>query len=293
MNNVFKTAILMATLAALLMFIGGLVGGRQGVVMAFIISLAMNFFSYWFSDKIVLSMYRAQEIGAQDAPELYNIVYNLAMKAGLPMPRVYIIPSETPNAFATGRNPQHAVVAATQGILRILNRDELEGVLAHELGHVKNRDILTSTIAATMASAIMFLADMARWNAMFGGYSRDDEDRGGGSALIGLFMIILAPLAATLIQTAISRSREYGADEEGAVISGRPLSLANALRKIETSVVRYPMTQASPATAHLFIINPLKGLNGRNLFSLFSTHPPTEARIERLEQIARQLGQIA
>ncbi|HWP50047.1 MAG TPA: zinc metalloprotease HtpX [Candidatus Limnocylindrales bacterium] len=292
MSNVFKTALLMAGLAILLMFIGGLVGGRQGVIVAFIFSLAMNFFSYWFSDKIVLSLYGAREVGPQEAPELYDIVRNLAIKAGLPMPRVYIIPSDTPNAFATGRNPDHAVVAATEGILRILNRQELEGVLGHELAHVKNRDILTSTIAATMASAIFFLADMARWGFMFGGFSRDDEDRGAGGAIASLLMIILAPIAAMLIQMAISRSREYGADEDGAMISGRPLALASALRNIETAVYRRPMLEASPTTAHLFIINPLKSLKGDGLFSLFSTHPPTEKRIERLEQIARQMGQI-
>lgn len=282
----------MAGLAILLMFIGGLVGGRQGVIVAFIFSLTMNFFSYWFSDKIVLSLYGAQEVGPQEAPELYDIVRNLAIKAGLPMPRVYIIPSDTPNAFATGRNPDHAVVAVTEGILRILNRQELEGVLGHELAHVKNRDILTSTIAATMASAIFFLADMARWSFMFGGFSRDDEDRGAGGAIASLLMIILAPIAAMLIQMAISRSREYGADEDGATISGRPLALARALRNIETAVYRRPMLEASPTTAHLFIINPLKSLKGNGLLSLFSTHPPTEKRIERLEQIARQMGQI-
>jgi heat shock protein HtpX len=292
MSNIFKTALLMAGLAILLMFIGGLVGGRQGVIVAFIFSLVMNFFSYWFSDKIVLSLYGAREVGPQEAPELYDIVRNLAVKAGLPMPRVYIIPSDTPNAFATGRNPDHAVVAATEGILRILNRQELEGVLGHELAHVKNRDILTSTIAATMASAIFFLADMARWSFMFGGFSRDDEDRGAGGAIASLLMVILAPIAAMLIQMAISRSREYGADEDGAVISGRPLALASALRNIETAVYRRPMLEASPTTAHLFIVNPLKGLKGDGLFSLFSTHPPTEKRIERLEQIARQMGQI-
>ncbi len=292
MSNVFKTALLMAGLAILLMFIGGLVGGRQGVIVAFIFSLTMNFFSYWFSDKIVLSLYGAQEVGPQEAPELYDIVRNLAIKAGLPMPRVYIIPSDTPNAFATGRNPDHAVVAVTEGILRILNRQELEGVLGHELAHVKNRDILTSTIAATMASAIFFLADMARWSFMFGGFSRDDEDRGAGGAIASLLMIILAPIAAMLIQMAISRSREYGADEDGATISGRPLALARALRNIETAVYRRPMLEASPTTAHLFIINPLKSLKGNGLLSLFSTHPPTEKRIERLEQIARQMGQI-
>jgi len=291
--NLIKTAMLMAGLAALLMFIGGLVGGREGVIVAFIFALAMNFFSYWFSDKIVLSLYRAREVSPQEAPELYDIVRRLTVKAGLPMPRVYIIPSDTPNAFATGRNPEHAVVAVTEGILRILNWNELEGVLGHELGHVKNRDILISTIAATMASAIFFLADMARWSLMFGGLSRDNEDRGGGSAIASLLMIILAPIAAMLIQAAISRSREFDADEDGAAISGRPLALANALRNIEAAVSRRPMVEASPTTAHLFIVNPLKGLRGGGLFSLFSTHPPTEARIARLEQLARQMGQVA
>lgn len=289
--NTMKTAMLMAGLAVLLMLIGGLIGGRQGVMIAFIIALAMNFFSYWFSDKIILTLYRAREVGPQEAPELYNIVHNLASRAGLPMPRVYIIPTETPNAFATGRNPEHAVVAVTEGILRILNWNELEGVLGHELGHVKNRDILISTIAATMASAIFFLADMARWSLMFGGFSRDNEDRGGGNLIVTLLMAILAPIAAMLIQAAISRSREFDADQDGAAISGRPLALASALQNIEAAVYRHPMVEASPTTAHLFIVNPLKGLKGQGLFSLFSTHPPTEERVARLQQIARQMGQ--
>ncbi len=285
--NTIKTTVLMAGLAGILMLLGGLVAGDQGVIIAFIIAMGINFFSYWFSDKLVLTMYRAQEVSAAEAPELYQIVRNLADRAGLPMPRVYIIPTDTPNAFATGRNPSHAVVAVTQGILRILSRDELEGVLGHELAHVKNRDILIQTVAATLASAISFLAFMARWGAIFGGFGgRDDDDSGG---ILGLLaMAILAPIAAMIIQLAISRSREYMADETGAHISGRPLSLASALRKLSLGVQQRPLaaTPSHNATAHMFIVKPF---SGRGLTSLFSTHPPTEERIARLQEIASHI----
>ncbi|MBI4551068.1 MAG: zinc metalloprotease HtpX [Candidatus Latescibacteria bacterium] len=285
--NYLKTTLLMAALTGLLIVIGQMVGGNQGAMIAFVFAGAMNFVSYWFSDKIVLMMYRAQEIGPEDSSGLYQMVERLAMRARLPMPRVYIIPTETPNAFATGRNPQHAAVAATEGILRLLSRDELEGVIGHELAHVRNRDILISSIAATIAGAITMIASMARWGAMFGGFGgRDrDEDRGGG--LIGLLALtIVAPIAAMLIQMAISRSREYAADRGGAEISGHPLSLANALRRLERGVERMPM-DASPATAHLFIVNPLRG---GAIASLFSTHPHTEERVARLEAIAQEMG---
>jgi heat shock protein HtpX len=285
--NSIKTAVLMAGLAGILMVLGGLAAGDQGVIMAFIIAMGMNFFSYWFSDKLVLAMYRAQEVSSIEAPELHHIVRNLADRAGLPMPRVYVIPTETPNAFATGRNPSHAVVAVTEGILRILSRDELEGVLGHELAHVKHRDILIQTVAATFASAISFLAFMTRWGAMFGGFGGRDENDGGG--ILGLLvMAIVAPIAAMIIQLAISRSREFGADATGAHISGRPLALANALRKLSLGVQRRPLadTPSHNATAHMFIVKPF---SGRGLAALFSTHPSTEERIARLQEIARQM----
>ncbi|MEW5702066.1 MAG: zinc metalloprotease HtpX [Candidatus Zixiibacteriota bacterium] len=281
MNHV-KTLLLLTVLTVILLIIGQLVGGQQGMIIAFVFAMAMNFFSYWFSDKIVLSMYRAQEVTEADAPRLVQLVRYNAQRAGLPMPRVYIIPTSSPNAFATGRDPSHAAVAFTQGILDTLSEDELEGVLSHELAHVKNRDILTQTIAATIAGAISMLAYMAQWGAMFGGGgSRDDRDSGGG--IIGLLvMAIVAPLAAMLVQMAISRSREYAADQTGAGICGKPLSLANALRKLQKGVERRPL-QANPATAHMFIVNPL---SGRSFAHLFSTHPPLEERIARLEQLA-------
>jgi heat shock protein HtpX len=248
---------------------------------AFLMAGAMNFFSYWFSDKIVLSMYGARQIEEQDDPRFYGVVRRLAIGAGLPMPKVYLIDSETPNAFATGRNPDHAAVAATSGILRILSEEELAGVMAHELAHVKNRDILISTLAATFAGAITWLAHMAQWAAIFGG-GRSDDDEGGG--IFGtLLMAILAPIAAMLIQMAISRSREFGADAGGAGICHNPLSLANALQKLEMANQRIPM-EATPATAHMFIVNPL---TGGGLMSLFSTHPPMAERISRLQEIAR------
>ncbi|MBD3308116.1 zinc metalloprotease HtpX [candidate division KSB3 bacterium] len=283
--NVMKTAVLMAALAGLLMLLGGLVAGDQGVILAFIIALGMNFFSYWFSDKIVLKMYRAQEVSEHEAPELYRIIRSLTESAGLPMPRVYIIPTDTPNAFATGRNPSHAAVAVTQGILRILDTDELAGVLGHELAHVKNRDILIQTIAATFASAISFLAFMARWGAIFGGVGGDDEEGGG---ILGLLAAaIVAPIAATLIQLAISRSEEFRADKRGAEISDNPSALASALQKLHRGVQSRPLraTPSHNATAHMFIVTPL---TGKGLASLFRTHPPTEERVARLQDLARE-----
>ena len=279
--NTIKTGLLLGALTGILMLIGGSFGGQQGVVIAFIFAMAINFGSYWFSDKIVLRMYNAQAVSEHEAPELYAMVKNLALKASMPMPRVYIIPGDTPNAFATGRNEQHAVVAVTEGILRILGRDELEGVLAHELTHIRNRDILIGSIAATLAGAIVMLANMAQWAAMFGGASRDD-DEGGGSNIVGLIlMAVLAPIAATLIQMAISRSREYLADAGGAKISGKPYGLAGALEKLSLASQTMPM-KANPSTAHMFIVNPL---TGRSLMNLFSTHPPIEERIARLRSM--------
>ncbi len=274
--NTMRTFLLMALMTVLLVFVGNILGGQNGMMIAFLFALVMNFGSYWFSDKIVLRMNGAKEVTKADAPELVEIVEDLAGRAGLPMPRVYITPEDQPNAFATGRDPAHAAVAVTQGILRTLSRDELRGVLGHELAHVQHRDILIGTVAATMAGAISMIANMAQWGMMFG--SRTD-DREGGSPLGGIAMMIVAPIAAMLIQMAISRSREYLADDGGAKIAGNPLSLANALRKLEQKAEQIPM-QASPATAHMFIVNPL---SGGGLMRLFSTHPPMEERIARLE----------
>jgi heat shock protein HtpX len=271
----------MVGLTVLLVAIGGALGGRQGMILAFIFAGAMNMFSYWFSDKLVLRMYNAQEATEAEAPMLWGVTHDLALKMNMPMPKVYVIPSDSPNAFATGRNPNHAAVAATEGILRLLTREELEGVMAHELGHVRNRDILIGTIAATIAGAISMLAHMAQWAVIFGGGRRDDNERGGG--FIGeILMIILAPIAAALIQMAISRSREYQADASGARICGNPMWLANALRKLQMGSQRVPL-DATPATAHMFIVNPLRG---GGIVSLFSTHPPIEDRIARLESMA-------
>jgi heat shock protein HtpX len=279
--NTMRTALLLGALTGLLMLIGGLFGGKQGVVIAFVFAMIMNFGSYWFSDKIVLSMYRAQEVSERDAPDLYSLVKNLTLRAGMPMPRVYIVPGDTPNAFATGRNESHAAVAVTEGLLRILERDELEGVLAHELTHIKNKDMLIGSIAATLAGAVMMLASMAKWAALFG-VGGDDEDGGG---IIGLIlMAILAPIAAMMIQMGISRSREYMADEGGARISGKPYGLAGAMEKLASASRALPM-DANPATAHMFIVNPL---TARSFANLFSTHPPIEERIERLRAM-RQL----
>jgi heat shock protein HtpX len=278
MSNVFKTGLLLAVLTAMLVLIGGAIGGQQGMVIAFVIALVMNFVSYWFSDKMVLAAYGAQPIDEAAAPRLYAIVRRLTTRAGIPMPRVYLVPSETPNAFATGRNPQHAVVAVTEGIMRILDEDELEGVLAHELSHVKNRDVLISTIAATLAGAITYLAHMAQWAAMFGGRSRDDEE-GGSNPIAMILLAILAPIAALLVQMAVSRSREFQADATGAQVAGRSWGLAKALEKLQMANQAMPMADATPATAHLFIVNPL---SGATLMRLFSTHPPLEERIARL-----------
>ena len=279
MGNTVKTALLLGALTGLLMFVGGLIGGRGGVYIAFIFAVILNFGSYWFSDKIVLKMYKAQEVSESVAPDLYSIVRNLALEASLPMPRVYIIPEETANAFATGRNAEHAVVAVTAGIMRILNREELEGVIAHELSHIKNRDMLISSMAATIAGAISMLATMAQWAAIFGGGRSDDDDHGG---IIGLIaMVIFAPLAAAVIQMAISRSREYLADAGGANITKNPYGLAAALEKLTKASQIIPMN-ANPSTAHLFIVNPL---TGKSLMNLFSTHPPLEERIARLRSM--------
>jgi heat shock protein HtpX len=281
MTNVLRTTVLLAALTALFLVIGGAIGGNQGLFIAFVFALLMNFASYWFSDKIVLSMYGAREVSLNEAPDLYRLVKRLAQRAGIPMPRVYIIPSDAPNAFATGRNPQHGAVAVTEGILRMLDTDELAGVLAHELGHIRNRDTLIMTVAATLAGAITMLAHMAQWGAIFGFGRRDEEDSGGGGILGLLFMAILAPIAATLIQLAISRSREYFADSTGAAVAGSPSGLARALEKLHYASQRLPM-DANPATAHLFIVNPL---TGGSLLNLFSTHPPIEERIRRLRRI--------
>ncbi len=277
--NYFKTTLLLVALTLLLLWVGSMVGGRDGMVFAFVIAMGMNFFSYWFSDKIVLMMYKAKEVTEQESSDYCRIVKELTARAGLPMPKMYIIPTSAMNAFATGRNPRHAAVAVTEGMLGSLSREELKGVLGHELSHVKNRDILISAIVATVAGAIMMLANMARYAAIFGGYGggRDDEEnRGGGFAM--LFLAILAPIAALLIQMAISRSREYAADRGGAQIAGNPLALANALEKLQQAAVIRPM-DAGQTTAHLFIVNPL---SGRSFASLFSTHPPIEERVKRL-----------
>jgi heat shock protein HtpX len=278
--NTVKIGLLLGVLTGMLMLIGGYFGGKQGVGIAFIFATVMNFGAYWFSDKLILRMYSAQEVGESQAPQLYAMVKNLALKAGLPMPKVYIVPGETPNAFATGRNKEHAVVAVTEGILRILTREELEGVLAHELTHIKNKDMLIGSIAATLAGAIVMLANMAQWAAIFGGSNRDDSEEGSG--VIGLIvMAILAPIAATIIQMAISRSREYLADEGGARVSGKPYGLAGALEKLSKASQAIPM-DANPSTAHMFIVNPL---TGKSLMNLFSTHPPIEERVARLRSM--------
>ena len=279
MSNIFKTTLLLTAMTLLLMLAGRAFGGENGMLIALIFAGIMNFVSYFFSDKIALAMYRAQPVTREQLPRVYNIVERLSQKVGLPMPKVYVIPNDSPNAFATGRNPQHASVAVTQGILGLLNDDELEGVIAHELGHVRNRDILISSIAATLAGAITWLAHIARWGMIFGGYGgRDRDDRGGGG-LAALLMIFLAPLAAMLIQLAVSRSREYGADDTGAHWTGNPYALASALAKIENYSRRQPLI-ATQSTAHLFIIQPFLG--GMSFGNLFSTHPPTAKRIERL-----------
>lgn len=279
-----RTGLLMAVLTGLLMAIGYVFGGPNVAFLMFLFSLFFNFITYWYSDRIVLSWYNARIVDEYEAPELYAIVRKLAENAGLPMPKVAIVPTETPNAFATGRSPKHAVVAVTTGLLRLLNRDELEGVLGHELTHIKNRDMLIGTFAAAMAGAIIQLAYWARWIAIFGGFGGDDDR--GNNVLVAILVAILAPIAAMLIQAAVSRSREFLADEGGAKISGKPQALASALMKIENAVRYRPMREGNPATAHMFIVNPFRG----GMASLFSTHPPTEARIERLRKIAEEMG---
>ncbi len=277
--NSLRTVMLMAALTALLVWAGNAFGGQSGMLIAFGIAMLLNFGSYWFSDKLVLRMYNAREVGERESPELYSMVRSLAQRAELPMPKVYLIPGDQPNAFATGRNPEHAAVAATEGIMRSLSREELSGVMGHELAHIKNRDILIGTIAATVAGAISMLANMAQWAMIFGGGRSDDDE--GGNPIAGLLMIILAPIAAMLIQMAISRSREYIADADGARIAGNPRYLSNALRKLHNASQQIPM-HATPATAHMFIVSPL---SGGAIASLFSTHPPMEKRIEKLESM--------
>jgi len=277
MGNTFKTAFLLTALTLLLLFIGRAFGGQNGMIIALVLAAVMNFVSYFFSDKIALAMYRAQPVSREQLPRVYGVVERLTQKIGIPMPKLYVIPNDSPNAFATGRNPQHASVAVTQGILQLLNDEELEGVLAHELGHVNNRDILISSVAATIAGAVTMLASMGRWAMIFGGMERNDRDRGGGG-FGALLMLIVAPIAASLIQLAVSRSREYQADATGAHFTGNPYALASALSKLDAYSRRLPMA-ATPSTAHLFIIQPLLGMN---FGSLFSTHPPIAKRIERL-----------
>ena len=278
MGNQIRTTILLAVMTALIVWVGQFLGGRQGMVIALIFAAGINFFSYWYSDKLVLKMYRAREVTPGQAPELCETVQRLTQRAGLPMPKLFIIPQQAPNAFATGRNPAHAVVAVTEGLLNIMEGDEVAGVLAHELAHVKNRDILIGSIAATIAGAIMVLASIARWSAIFGGVGSNDEE-GGGTGFIGLIvMSIIAPMAAMVIQMAISRSREYLADATGASFVGNPEGLARALEKLGTYSKKLPLN-ANPSTAHMFIVNPL---SGKSLMSLFSTHPPLEERIARL-----------
>ncbi|WP_027184315.1 zinc metalloprotease HtpX [Desulfovibrio inopinatus] len=281
MTSQIKTALLLGLMTALIIFLGGALGGRAGLVIAFGLALVMNIGSYWYSDKIVLSMYRARELDAADAPGLHRMVEELAHNAGLPKPRIYLVPGDAPNAFATGRDPHHAAVAVTEGILHLVSPEELRGVLSHEMGHIKNRDILIQTIAATMGGAIMMIANMLQWGAIFGmGSSNDDEGGIGGFGAI--LLAILAPIAASLIQMAISRSREYLADATGAELSHTPLALASALGKLD-SYARGHRVQANPATAHMFIVNPF---SGHSMGNLFSTHPPTEDRIRRLQQMA-------
>ena len=285
--NTLKTAFFLTVLTLLFLAVGYLLGGREGMTMALGLALVINLGAYWFSDKIVLAMYRAQPVTEAEAPELFGAVRHLAQLSNIPMPKVYIIPSEAPNAFATGRSPKHAAVAATAGILKILNQDELIGVMAHELSHVRNRDVLIGTIAAAIAGAIYYLIDMARWGLMFGGGNREERERGGALNMAAFLVIsILAPLIAMLIQMAVSRSREYQADESGAKLCRKPLALASALEKIQAVAARRPLEGANPATAHLFIVNPF---SAQGMMQLFSTHPPVEKRVAILNQLARQL----
>lgn len=286
MNNL-KTTLLLAALTGILMAIGGLFGGQSGVGFMLILSMAMNLGSYWFSDKLILSMYGAREITTEQSPDLFKMVANLAHRGNLPMPRVYIIDSDVPNAFATGRSPQYGVVAVTTGIMKTLTYDELSGVVAHELAHIKNRDTLISTIVASIAGVITWVAHMAQWSALFGIGNRGDDENNGSNIISMLFMMILAPLAATLIQLGISRSREYLADQTGGIISNHPLALASALEKIDYYAKHKVLPSSTPSTSHLFIINPLSG-TGTWMTSLFSTHPTTADRVARLRQQANQ-----
>lgn len=287
--NQLKTVVLLAALTGLLLAIGNLFGGRTGMMLMFLVSVAMNFGSYWFSDKIVLRMYGAREVSAQEAPDLYRIVVNLAKKANMPMPKVYIMDTDVPNAFATGRDPEHAAVAATSGIMRALSYEELEGVMAHELSHVRNRDTLISTVVATVAGMITMIANMAQWAAIFGGLGRSDDGDSGLPAIIEfVLLVVVAPLAATLIQLGISRSREFMADESGGRLSSNPMALARALEKIEYYAQNRVLPAATPATSHMFIVNPLKG--GDWLISLFSTHPTTAQRVAKLQELAKRIG---
>jgi len=283
MTSQIKTFLLLSLLTGLIIVFGAAVGGRGGIMFALVFALIMNVGSYWFSDKIVLAMYRAQEVGPADAPGLHRMVEDLAREAGIPKPRVCIIPQDAPNAFATGRDPAHGVVAVTQGLLRLLGPEELKGVLAHEMGHITNRDILIQTVAGVLASVIMSLSMLARWGALFGGVGRSDEE-GGSNPLVLLIMAIIAPFAAMLIQMAISRSREYLADATGARLAHNPLALAGALEKLHAYSQRVPMPLGNQATAHMFIVNPF---SGRQLAGLFSTHPPMEERVQRLRAMAR------
>ena len=279
MVNQLKTTFLLTIMTIFIMMVGRIIGGPSGMIIALVIAGGMNFFSYWYSDKLVLKMYRAEEVSPDQAPELYGIVETLADRADIPMPKVYIIPNDSPNAFATGRNPENAVVAVTKGLLNLMNRDEIAGVVAHELGHIKNRDILIGTIAATMAGAIMMIASMARWAAIFGVGGGDDDEGGGFIGLI--LMSIVAPIAAVVIQMAISRSREYLADATAAKLTGNPGGLSNALEKLGSFSKQVPMN-AEPATAHMFISNPL---SGKSMMNLFSTHPPIEERVSKLRNM--------
>jgi len=288
--HTLKTVLLLGILTGLFLVVGKLLGGQTGMIIAFFLAMAMNFFAYWFSDKMALAMYNAREISYEEAPWLHDMVEELSRNAGIPKPRIYLAPIDVPNAFATGRDPKHAVVAVTSGILNILSPEELRGVLAHEIAHIKNRDILISSIAATIGGAISMLAEMAFWSNMFGGH--DEEDNGIGSIIGSLLLFLLAPIAAMLIQMAISRSREYAADATGAQICRCPLALAKALEKLEMAAQQLaPVAQReiNPGTAHMFIVNPLRG---SFIASLFSTHPPTEERIRRLYELAKKMGQI-
>ena len=278
MGNQIKTAFLLGLMTLFIIFIGQMLGGKSGMMFAFVIAIAMNFMSYWYSDKIVLRMYHAREVDKNEAPGLYSMTEELTRNAGLPMPKLYILPEDAPNAFATGRNPEHAAIAVTEGLLHRMERDEVKGVLAHEISHIKNRDILIGSIAATMAGAIMILANMTRYAAFFGGIGRDDDEGGAGNIIGVILLSILAPLGAMIIQMAISRSREYLADQTGARIAGTPAGLTSALKKLGAYSGRISM-DANPASAHIFIANPL---SGRSLMNLFSTHPPMEERIRRL-----------